>query len=205
MPTPPYKRDKLLSVTFWIKSDYTRAPTSADKGESSGDSGAPIARAKPGRPSKKATPAPGRANIYLQNKDGTMVNASQLGKLSVKARSVWEALLDKKMAPVSFCKMSCEAWDFYARSVLNDPGLEFLLYCDDMQWKLREWSIQNYSSWTFNRGLRPRKADKDAKNANSNILEDPALIKMKTNDETDNSNDSVDTTDQPMILTYFHD
>lgn len=107
-----------------------------------------------------------------------MVNADQLHKLSVKARSVWEALLDKKMAPATFAKMSSAAWDFYARSVLNEPGLEFLLYCDDAQWKLREWSTQNYSSWTGNWGLRPKNGKNAKKNSAGDILNDPSLIQI---------------------------
>ncbi|KAI9434751.1 hypothetical protein BJY52DRAFT_1231120 [Lactarius psammicola] len=145
-----------------------------------------------GCPSKKDNTVC-RKNMYLQGHDGIPVSAEKLTKLSNKARSVWEFLLEKKMAPVTFSKISYNAWDFYARAILNDPELDFLLLCDDVQWKLKEWSTQNYSGWAGNRGVRLKNiGQKTNKNSNTDILDDPALIRMKTSSETDDSNGNVE-------------
>jgi len=73
--------------------------------------------------------------------------------MSTEVQMAWQSLHKQKMAPKMFSKISMEAWEFIAHSILPNPKLEFLLYCDDRQWKLKEWCKQNYSSWTCNQGL----------------------------------------------------
>ena len=45
------------------------------------------------------------------------------------------------------------AWEYYARTMLNEPRQEFLQLCNDNQWKLQEWMQQNYSPWAKRHGL----------------------------------------------------
>lgn len=64
------------------------------------------------------------------------------------------------MAPLTFGKISSEAWEFIARMVLPLPEFEFLRYCSDSKWKLKEWCKINYSSWTHNHGIRQSQVKK---------------------------------------------
>lgn len=191
MPTP-WKRGDNPEVTIWMKREYPRTMSDAPKGESSGDS-SDAARTKPkvGRPSKKDQLEANHTHVYLQGRDGVPVSAEMLGKLSLKARSVWDFLLSKKLAPTTFSKMSWNAWDLYARAMLTDPEFDFLLLCDDAQWKLREWSTQNYSGWAGNRGLRPKNTGQKAGKIRD-VLDDPALIRVKSSNGMDDYNDCME-------------
>jgi hypothetical protein len=64
--------------------------------------------------------------------------------------------------------------------VLNKPGLEFLRLCDDSQWKLREWSQQNYLGWAKRRGIREAHAKKEPVEAGA--LDNKDLIQIDPND-----------------------
>ncbi|KAH9013990.1 hypothetical protein EDB84DRAFT_1530940, partial [Lactarius hengduanensis] len=95
--------------------------------------------------------------------------------------------------------MEWPAWDLYARAMLTDPEFDFLLLCDDATWKLREWTIQNYSSWAGNRGIRPKntgeKTQKTVKD--KDILDDPSLVRMKSGDGSDDGINDTDDSIQP--------
>ncbi|KAH9170881.1 hypothetical protein EDB89DRAFT_2071341 [Lactarius sanguifluus] len=44
-----------------------------------------------------------------------------------------------------------KAWEYYSRMMLADEAHDFLLLCDDGEWKLWEWSTRSYPSWHRNR------------------------------------------------------
>ncbi|KAH9169441.1 hypothetical protein EDB89DRAFT_1908595 [Lactarius sanguifluus] len=196
MPTP-WKRNENTEVTIWIKREFAlaTAKAKAQKGESSGDpSDATKTKGRAGRPSKKVEETEGHKFIYLQRRDGTMISVETLRKMSEKARSVWDFLLEKKMATPQFCKLGWSARDLYTRAMLTDPLFDFLLLCDDATWKLREWSIQNYPGWASNRGLRPKNTDQNA-DKNEDVLDDPALVRMQSSDGTDDFNSGIEPAD----------
>jgi hypothetical protein len=95
---------------------------------------------------------------------------------------------------MTFGKMSSSAWEYFSRLILSDLNHAFLRWCDDGEWKLREWSTQNYSSWTLNIGLRQKK-QKDAKTEGSDasILDDTKLICLQDNEDEDEVNDKDNT------------
>jgi hypothetical protein len=193
---PPQKRVDYPDVTIWTKAEHIRACAKSDKGESNGELTAPKPKAKPGRP-RKEDQSTGASNIYLQNSDGTQINADQLKALSVTARVAWISLMERDWAPLTFCKMSYEAWEFFAGVMLNDSDLEFLSFCDDGKWKLREWSKQNYSTWSGNVGLREKNVGKKTnakteEKMNTGILDSPELIKMGSNNKLDKSNNDME-------------
>ncbi|KAH9047776.1 hypothetical protein EDB84DRAFT_1575085 [Lactarius hengduanensis] len=202
MPTP-WKRDEHPEVTLWMKREWARVAKAlalAHKGESSRDS-PDVAKAKPkvGRPSKKDQEDADHKYLYLQGRDGVKISAEKVSKMSIKAKSVWDFLHSKKMAPPQFGKMEWPAWDLYARAMLTDPEFDFLLLCDDATWKLREWTIQNYSSWAGNRGIRPKntgeKTQKTVKD--KDVLDDPSLVRMKSGDGSDDGINDTDDSIQP--------
>ena len=126
---------------------------------------------------------PCRKPVYLQNKDGTTVSGSVLHEMSSKVQLVWVSLQRRKMAPQTFGMISSEAWEFLARAVLPLQEFEFLLYCNNGQWKLKEWCKDNYSSWTRNHGLRPPPVKK-IENMDDNILNNPKLLQMESPSES---------------------
>ena len=58
------------------------------------------------------------------------------------------------MAPQSFGQISMRAWEYYSSTMLADEAFEFLLFCDDGEWKLREWSTRSYPSWYRNKFIK---------------------------------------------------
>lgn len=198
---PPRKRDDYPGVNIWSKADLVRI-TKPNKGETNGESNTAIPKAKAGHP-RKGEQTTSLSNIYLQNRDGTQISADQLEALSFAARVAWLSLLKMKWAPPTFCRMSYEAWDFYAGVMLNDPDFEYLLYCDDAKWKLREWSKQNYSSWSGTVGIREKNVGSKKTNLKAegkmdpSALDDPGLIRMKADDELDKKSDDIERTPGP--------
>ncbi|KAI9437314.1 hypothetical protein H4582DRAFT_2058306 [Lactarius indigo] len=189
----PGKRNENPEVTIWMKREFAlaAAKAKAQKGESSGDpSDTNKTKGKAGRPSKKDQEEVGHKYIYLQCHDGTLISVEMLGNMSVKARSIWDFLLKKGMATPTFCKLPWDASDLYTCAMLTDPEFDFLLLCDDATWKLQEWSIQNYPGWAGNQGLRPKNTNENAGRI-ADALDDPALIRMKSSDGMDNSNNSI--------------
>ncbi|KAI9429940.1 hypothetical protein H4582DRAFT_2064418 [Lactarius indigo] len=170
------KRNEHPKVMIWIKHEFalTVAKAKAQKGESSGDpSDAAKTKGKVGHPSKRDQEEVGHKYIYLQHCDGTPISIKTLGNMSIKARSLWDFLLKKGMATPTFCKLPWDALDLYTCAMLTDPEFDFLLLCNNTTWKLQEWSIQNYLC------------------QNADALDDPVLIRIKSSDGTDNSNDST--------------
>lgn len=155
------------------------------KGESDGSSSTSRAKAKPGRPPKDLY----EEYFYLENEDGSLVIREVLFRMSQKAQTIWETLDEHGLAPTTFDKISENAWEFYARSMLSDPEFFFLQLCDDGQWKLKEWSNSSYPFWYDNRGVTQKKVKK----FNDSILDDPNPIQLDSiADKTENKTDLDD-------------
>ena len=145
----PFLKTECAGITLWSKDEY-REWQKTENTKAGATNGSSITRNKKGQHCHKQ-PMEESAHPYLQNKDGTLV--SDLSNMSSKIWSVWESLERHRMVPQTFGKTSSKAWEFIARVVLPLPEFEFLLYCSDSEWKLKEWCKVNYSSWTRNHGL----------------------------------------------------
>ncbi|KAH9007894.1 hypothetical protein EDB85DRAFT_2165131 [Lactarius pseudohatsudake] len=86
-----------------------------------------------------------------KNEDGTPVSADIVAEMSRKACMLWAALDEDGMAPATFGGISMKAWEYFSRMMLTDEAHDFLLLCDDGEWKLWEWSTRSYPSWHCNR------------------------------------------------------
>jgi hypothetical protein len=165
----PFPKIDCPKVTLWSNADFhnfikTKNQKAGETDRNSSTSGSG------GRCCKK------QGHPYLQNKDSSLVTGDALGTLSSEVRVVWLSLNGRGMAPTMFSKMSSEALEFLWRSVLPVPELEFLLYCDDGHWKLKEWCKQNYSSWARNHGIRlPAKTE-----SIDDVLNNTKLLHMDT-------------------------
>ncbi|KAH9037139.1 hypothetical protein EDB84DRAFT_1655847 [Lactarius hengduanensis] len=179
MPTP-WKRDEHPEVTLWMKREWARVAKAlalAHKGESSGDS-PDVAKAKPkvGCPSKKDQEDADHKYLYLQGRDGVKISAEKVSKMSIKAKSVWDFLHSKKMAPPQFGKMEWPAWDLYKsgpfRTTQAGPATE-----------------------ESDRRTPARKTQKTVKD--KDVLDDPSLVRMKSGDGSDDGINDTDDSIQP--------
>ena len=64
--------------------------------------------------------------------------------------------------------------------VLPLPEFEFLRYCSDSEWKLKEWCKINYSLWTRNHGIQHSQVKK-TENV-EDVLNSSKLLRMDTPD-----------------------
>lgn len=169
-PKPkPIPKVECPGVTMWIRSNYRKWLKAQNKQAGATNGSTSTSKNKPRRRKQFTHP-------YIQNKDGTLV--ADLTDMSAKVRSVWESLKKRGMAPKMFGKITSEAWEFLTRVVLPLPEYEFLLYCEDGEWKLREWCKDNYSSWTRNCGLR-QPVESKTESADE-ILNSSKLLRMDT-------------------------
>lgn len=195
-PMPKLKNSADHNTKCWTRDELAQEiqAQGTAKGETDGNASMIRVKAKPGRP-PKTSDDDAHSQFYLENSDGTPISKNALQALSQKARGVWETLLANDLAPKTWGKLTSTAWDYYARVMLNEPGLEFLQLCDDGQWKLKEWSQRNYSGWAGNRGIRPKR--KKPKSDNDD-LSDEKLIQMDPSDEQEDVlDDGSKTEDTP--------
>ncbi len=183
-------KDECPDIIHWLRDHFLTAMAAANaaqqKGKTDGNATTVKTKAKAGWPPKKSQN--NHHHIYLERADGTLISTSELQHLSQKACSVWLTLAVHKHAPKTWGRLSSFAWEYFARTMLNEPGLEFLQFCDDGQWKLREWSQQSYSGWARNHGIReqrPKKLESEKTSALTDVLDDPELICMKPDDDQD--------------------
>ena len=107
-----------------------------------------VTRLPRGRPTKNTDGDNERPrHPYLVNADGVPVSEEQVAEMSRKARMLWRMLDADGMAPLTFGQISYKAWEYYSSIMLADKLFDFLLLCDDGEWKLREWSSKSYPSW----------------------------------------------------------
>ncbi|KAH9022418.1 hypothetical protein EDB84DRAFT_1441230 [Lactarius hengduanensis] len=198
LPFPKIKiREACPEIVQWNRDVYLRSAAKAKaqkRGETDGNAITVTKKAKAGRPPKTAADddedSESHSHFYLENLDGTLINTASLRKLSSKARSVWFSLAKHGEAPPTWGKVSDIAGEYFYRRVLNEPGLEFLQYCDDGLWKLREWAQQSYSGWAKNHGIRgsqPRQKNA-SEGPEGGGLNDPNLIRISPDQEDDDTN-----------------
>lgn len=180
-------RDEKPDVVFWLRDVYQRTIASQPKGDMDGNATTTAAKNRPGRPRKSTDPdslgiqGDTHKHLYLEREDGTPISVLELRVLSQRAHSLWQSLHTLGFAPRTWGKITSIAWEYYARSMLNEPGLEFLRLCDDGQWKLREWTQLNYSPWAKRNRIREARPKKEPED--DNPLNNEELIQMEPSDE----------------------
>jgi ketosteroid isomerase-like protein len=150
----PRKRTDCPTVRQWTRKEYRIAAvgrSNTQRGETDGNATSVPQKAKRGRPRKTADKEDKTTHWYLQNSDGSIVSEAEIADMSRKARMLWRTLDEDGMAPQTFGQISMKAWEYFSRTMLADGAHEFLLFCDDGEWKLREWSTRSYPSWHRNR------------------------------------------------------
>ncbi|KAH9171694.1 hypothetical protein EDB89DRAFT_1906825 [Lactarius sanguifluus] len=190
------------TVVYWVKKEYTRAARKKNRGETDGNATIVQVKRKRGRPSRDSDDEEDHStHFYLENWDGIPIDKSVIAEMSRKARMLWRTLDKNGLAPETFGKIENRAWDYFSRMILADKAHEFLLLCDDGEWKLREWSTKSYPSWYRNRHLPP-KTEASTDSANSDLdprsdevendkqaLDDPKLICMNSPDNSQDEDD----------------
>ncbi|KAF8267861.1 hypothetical protein EI94DRAFT_1700712 [Lactarius quietus] len=187
---------------YWVKGSFQWSAMGQLKWDTDGNSTTVEKKNKPGCPQKLTDeddiPLDGShccTHLYLEREDGTPISVSELRALSQTACRIWVSLIDFKLAPVTWGKISSLAWEYYAQKMLNEPGLKFLWLCDDSQWKLQEWLQQSYSGWAKRHGIRqacPVKREL----REDNPLDNWGLIQMDPSD-----NEEPDDKDTPEANT----
>ena len=127
------------------------AHANTQRGETDGDATSTRGNGKRGRPRKGSDKDNQPTHFYLENADGVPVSEEQISEMSRKARMLWRSLDSDGMAPPTFGQISMRAWEYYSSVMLADEAFNFLLLCDDGEWKLREWSTRSYPLWYRNR------------------------------------------------------
>ncbi|KAI9436142.1 hypothetical protein BJY52DRAFT_1197170 [Lactarius psammicola] len=192
---PPKQALKLrtdnTALNYWVKRKRGRPPRESDDDEDHS------------------------AHFYLENQDGTPVDKSAVAEMSRKARMLWRTLDKNGLAPETFGKISKNAWDYFSRTMLTDKAHEFLLLCDDGEWKLREWSTKSYPSWYRNKHLPPKMeknstdTDKDQTKCNKErrkqVLKNPNLLQMEDDDPYTGEHHVEDSDDDPSEHTKAND
>ncbi|KAI9435356.1 hypothetical protein H4582DRAFT_2171276 [Lactarius indigo] len=154
------KRTDYPTVVQWTKKDFrcmSAKKGNAKRGETDGNATSARQKGKRGRPRKDKDPNKDPnddihvAHPYLENEDGTPVDADVIADMSRKARMLWATLDEDGMAPPTWGGITMKAWEWYSRMMLADKAHDFLLLCDDGEWKLWEWSTRSYPSWHRNR------------------------------------------------------
>ena len=180
-------REENPDVIFWLRDVYQRMLAAQPKGETDGNATTVVTKNKAGRPHKSTDPeslgiqGDTHKHLYLEREDGTPISTSELRALSQKAHSLWQSLHIMGFAPITWGKITSLGWEYYARSMLNEPGLEFLRLCDDGQWKLREWTQLNYSPWAKQNGIREARPKREPEG--DNPLNNADLIQIEPKDE----------------------
>ncbi|KAH9043634.1 hypothetical protein EDB85DRAFT_1885235 [Lactarius pseudohatsudake] len=189
-------REVCPEIVQWNQDIYlcSAAKAKAQKrGETDGNVITVTKKAKAGQPPKTANDddedSDSHNHFYLENLDGTLISTVSLHKLSSKACSVWFSLADHNAAPPTWGKVLDLAREYYYWHVLNEPGFQFLQYCDDGLWKLREWTQQSYSGWARNHGVRGSQLhQKNApEGSEEGGLNDSKLICMSPGKEDNNT------------------
>ena len=127
------------------------AHTNTQRGETDGDTTAVHGKGKHRRRRKGSDPDCKTSHFYLENSDRVPVSEEQITEMSRKARMLWRTLDYDGMAPQTFGQISMRAWEYFSSMMLAEEAFDFLLLCDNGEWKLREWSTRSYPLWHCNR------------------------------------------------------
>ncbi|KAI9431442.1 hypothetical protein BJY52DRAFT_1199679 [Lactarius psammicola] len=209
---PPKQALKLrtdnTALNYWVRREYTSMTRKQNRGETDGTATSVQVKRKRGHPPRESDDDEDHsAHFYLENQDGTPVDKSAVAEMSRKARMLWHTLDKNGLAPETFGKISKNAWDYFSRTMLADKAHEFLLLCDDGEWKLREWSMKSYPSWYRNKHLPPKTeknstdTDKDQTKCDEErrkqVLENPNLLQMEDDDPYTGEHHIEDSDDDP--------
>ena len=198
-------------VVYWERDSYSNTPGVNERGETDANATSIPGKRQVRHPRKSTvndddeeddnngdgdgdsdniTPVAGSKpkHRYLEKEDSTPISTLDLQLLGNKAQQCWVTMLDYDYAPKTWGKMSSVAWEFYFRSLLNEPGLEFLRLCEDSQWKqISNWTQQSYSRWSARKGVRevhPKMNKKEArKSAVPHTLDNKELFQIEPNDQ----------------------
>ena len=157
-------------IDLWTKKQLrsaVQARANAQRGDTDGNATSAHTKKKKGRPSKGFKIDDNPTHFYLQNEDGSPVDDDRIVEMSRKARMLWRTLDKDNMAPPTFGQISAKAWEYFSRIMLADEAYDFLLLCDDGEWKLWEWCTRSYPSWHRNRNNEP---DTDAQKNGKSLL-----------------------------------
>ena len=160
----PKRHEDFLPVNQWTRKEFRRAcveHTNAQRGETNSSATSARGKGKCGHSRKGSNQDNKTSHFYLENLDGVPVLEEQIMEMSRKAHMLWRTLDSDGMAPPTFGQISMRAWEYYSSTMLADEAHDFLLLCNDSEWKLREWSTRSYPSWHRNRFNKD--ADKEPK------------------------------------------
>ncbi|KAH9176260.1 hypothetical protein EDB89DRAFT_1903094 [Lactarius sanguifluus] len=186
LPLPKIKtREACPEIVQWNRDVYLRSTASAKaqkRGETDGNAITVKKKAKAGRPPKTADDVDddSHGHLYLENLDVELQGALRLVHAGLTTV--------KPLRPGGRSQMSLG--NITSGVYSTEPGLEFLQYCDDGLWKLREWTQQSYSGWARNHGIRgsqPRQKDAQ-EGLEEGGLDDPKLIRISPDKEDDDIN-----------------
>ena len=195
---PPKKREDSPSVKLWTRKDFRHAGTghtNAQRGETDGNATSVRSKGKRGRPCKGSDQGSKTSHFYLENADSTAVSEEQIAEMSRKAHMMWRTLDSDGMAPPTFGQILMGAWDYYSSMMLADEAFEFLLLCDDGEWKLREWSTRSYPSWhrnKFGKDNNPRTEELEQHTENGDKEGDGSDTDIGTSAGNNDDNDHQD-------------
>src|SRR6266404_2464238 len=193
----PQKRGDYPKVV-WTSEEFTDTSIHENRGETPRSATIITRKPKLGRPSNNNTEEKSK-HLYFQDAAGSPVSRKTIAEMSKRARTLWISLDDKGLAPMTFGTMTENAWTYFFRMMVTEPKYEFLLLCNDMQWKLRKWCVHSYSSWYTKWQVRKLKsqlvkaeaaADSDAKDA----LDDSNLIVFGTGSDDKREKNSKNAT-----------
>lgn len=149
------------NVHLWTRKEFRRKISAQKRGQQGDTDGNAISapqKRKPGRPRKTSMADNNNddediltGHFYLESADGIPVSDEEITEMSRKARMLWRTLHEDGLAPSTFGQISMKAWEYFASMILSDKTFDFLLLCEDGEWKLREWSTRSYPSWHRNR------------------------------------------------------
>ncbi|KAH9170880.1 hypothetical protein EDB89DRAFT_2184649 [Lactarius sanguifluus] len=104
VPAKPalHKRTDCPTVVQWTRKDFRRVSAkkgNANRGKTDGNATSAQQKGKRGRPRKDSNDDNHATHHYLENEDGTPVDADLIAEMSRKARMLWATLDEDGMAP----------------------------------------------------------------------------------------------------------
>ncbi|KAI9443895.1 hypothetical protein H4582DRAFT_2053663 [Lactarius indigo] len=180
----------------WTKKEFRHALakiSNARRGETDGSATSVWKKRKPGCPRKGSNDNDNdhvTPHFYLENEDGTPVNEDWIADMSRKARMLWATLDEEGLAPATFSHITDTAWEYYSHMMLADEAHDFLLLCDDREWKLWEWSTWSYPSWHHNRnpGSKDGASKTPAKGSSQELDTESDGVNTREESPTDSHN-----------------
>ncbi|KAG6808926.1 hypothetical protein H0H92_002348 [Tricholoma furcatifolium] len=166
LPLPCLDQDDYVNIKFWFKSAYL------------------VEKKKRKAYSKLEDELDTNGNImtwYLEDEDGDPVDGAKVEQVRATARSLWETLKSRGIAPSTWSEANNEAHNYYeAHLCERHPEVS---YCEN-NWKAHQIAIDSYPSWSKVH-LRAKikkefRLERQAKRAPSSELSTRAAKKART-------------------------